>query len=70
MKPLRPRNSAHVVLVTGPYACGYCGTLVTLDNHGSFVDETDGDCCSGDVDGANENGVHTVAIDRLLGGMA
>lgn len=40
--------------------CFYCGTHLTLDDEGVWIDDTEGDCCSGDpYTGTNENEQHT-----------
>lgn len=44
----------------GP-VCRFCGECLTEDAHGSWVDVTEGDCCSGNDAGENENGVHVPA---------
>lgn len=48
--------------MTTPYAgkCGYCLVPVTADEHGSFIDDTGSDRCSGTPEGTNEDGVHAV----------
>ena len=40
--------------------CRWCGDIIHRDpaHYPSWVDESDGDCCSGDDDLRNENGVH------------
>ena len=37
--------------------CGYCLELITQDGD-AWVDYTNGDVCSGDSDGVNENELH------------
>jgi hypothetical protein len=39
------------------YKCEYCGEWLNTDGK-VWVDHTDGDCCSGNDDGENENQVH------------
>jgi hypothetical protein len=39
-------------------SCSYCGMALHQDAEGVWVDETDGDCCSGDENLDNENEPH------------
>lgn len=41
-----------------PETCKYCGDNITEDSKGTWVDDTDGDVCSGNDDLENENGSH------------
>lgn len=40
------------------YFCKYCDMLLWKDDNGAWVDDSDGDCCSGDDDLNNENQPH------------
>jgi hypothetical protein len=38
--------------------CKFCGMALFQDAHGTWVDETEGDCCGGNDTGENENEPH------------
>lgn len=42
--------------------CVYCLTAIRLVD-GAWIDATDGDCCSGDDAGRNENEPHTIYLE-------
>ena len=43
--------------------CAYCGVDIAQDEHG-YVDRTGGDCCSGDDNLVNENGMHEPVVSE------
>jgi hypothetical protein len=43
--------------------CVFCGDYIHADSHGSWIDNTDGDTCTGHPEtGANENEPHTPGL--------
>lgn len=48
-------------------SCAFCGEHVEQDSQGSWVDQTGGDCCSGDDGGCNENEPHQAASPLVVG---